>query len=407
MNKRKSRDWPRAIFVVVLALQILRGLVYPWTADPKDLGPDGQIYVDWANAISHQNFPYPGLTHFSSTALFCLVLSGLFKIVGPSILAVRLFNFLVWLGLLGLSFLLARRVFNRSVAMISTATLALDSPFFFIKYAQYELLLTILCLAGIWFLISAWEESRLWCAAMAGACFGLATLTQGKALPMPILMFLALLCGSMASWKEALCRTLRLGATLGLVTFLVLIPWSYRNFVLTGEWILTSSNGGVTFFIGNNPEAIGTIHYPDPKIFYAPPNLTPKEMDRYYYAKGLAFIRSSPMHFAFVLVPLKLCYLFDLWKPRNVLLLALAILGIGRCKRTLREPGPLIFLSSILYITVLHAAYYGWERYRFPCLPFLHMFAAVFLVEILDRWRTGRDPQMKSLSSDVIASTAN
>ena len=48
------------------------------------------------------------------------------------------------------------------------------------------------------------------------------------------------------------------GATLLLMTVLVLLPWAVRNKLAVGAWVWTTTNAGITLYDGFNPEADGS-----------------------------------------------------------------------------------------------------------------------------------------------------
>jgi hypothetical protein len=65
-------------------------------------------------------------------------------------------------------------------------------------------------------------------------------------------------------------------------------------------WLFTSTNGGVNFWIGNNPQATGEYIFPteiDRETVLAAAKLSEVERDRYFYSLGFDFIREAPGDF--------------------------------------------------------------------------------------------------------------
>lgn len=181
-------------------------------------------------------------------------------------------------------------------------------------------------------------------------------------------------------------------------------PWMMRNYSLFGTTSL-SSNGGVNFWIGNNPTATGTYYYPQNN----PLDSISDEFERskYGYDKGMDFILHNPVKTA-VLAVKKVGYLFSLESsliiatvqsdelyskktsyrtlyrnlPFGLLLLfnlpycIIIISGIiGLCQRTNML---LPILYFVLFWVFIHIVYFAQNRFHFPLLP-LFIVAAVSL----------------------------
>ncbi len=96
-------------------------------------------------------------------------------------------------------------------------------------------------------------------ALLAGAAFALSGLAQPNVLLVPAVVAAVLAAAALRPGDRSARSALGLFAV-GLVV--VLAPVTVRNHAQTGEWILVSSNGGINFFIGNNPEADGSFSLP-------------------------------------------------------------------------------------------------------------------------------------------------
>jgi hypothetical protein len=176
-----------------------------------------------------------------------------------------------------------------------------------------------------------------------------------------------------------------------IATIGVLIPWTIRNYAVHGGWVFISTQGGYTFYGANNPYAFGG-HVP---AWPAPiKGLSESQLDKEYYRRGLAWIRSWPTDFL-RLLPKKF---IRLWSPFQVnteiaeyplpyatfvkaaylLYLCLASFGATRL-------GPYWRRSAILYFPIIcfvvtGLIFYGATRYALPMAPFLVILAAVGVV---------------------------
>jgi tetratricopeptide (TPR) repeat protein len=228
-------------------------------------------------------------------------------------------------------------------------------------------------------------------------------------------------------------RTGRAAAFLAGVA-LALAPVALRNGLVGGDFLPTTSQGGVNFFIGNNPRADGTYRPIVPgkqipelerrepariaeQVLGRP--LTPAGVSRYWLHRALAWARSHPGDFLhltlrklglfwswyewpdavdyYYLRGLSPVYRLPLLEFGGVTLLAalgLGFLGSGRERRrppALRRLAPaLVFAGAWMVSTV---AFFLFARYRLPAVPALLLLAALpvaALVESVAAWRRER-----------------
>ena len=127
---------------------------------------------------------------------------------------------------------------------------------------------------------------------LAGALAGVAILTRPATLF--FLPFLTL-------WMVR--KRAYIAATMFLVTAtLCVIPWTVRNHRVYGRWIAVASEGGVTFWTGNHPLAVGdgdlaanpAIKHAELEFRAAHPGLTPEQLEPLYYRDALRWIAREP-----------------------------------------------------------------------------------------------------------------
>src|SRR5690606_34978061 len=98
---------------------------------------------------------------------------------------------------------------------------------------------------------------------------------------------------------------------------LVIAPWTARNYAEYGRVVLIASEGGITFWTGNHPLAIGEgdlaanpdIKRDNLRLRAAHPGWTPEELEAVYYREALASIGADPLRWL-TLLPRKAFYLF-------------------------------------------------------------------------------------------------
>ncbi|WP_020679713.1 glycosyltransferase family 39 protein [Marinobacterium rhizophilum] len=89
---------------------------------------------------------------------------------------------------------------------------------------------------------------------VSGCAFGIATLVKPQTLAFPFGAVIALtLVYKDYSWWSAI----RAGIVVYIVLLLVVLPWSFRNKEMLGEFFLVSTNGGVALLLGANDQVTG------------------------------------------------------------------------------------------------------------------------------------------------------
>jgi len=233
----------------------------------------------------------------------------------------------------------------------------------------------------------------------AGAVLGLAALVRA-----PILLLLPWLVVLLWANRPAGAPWLRTvaGPTLaaGLAAAAVISPWTIRNYVVQHAFVPISTNGGINFWIGDNPSAAGEYVWPPgaaPDLLQASANLSEPQRDAFFYQQGLTFVREQPAQ-AMRLLGLKLLYF--LWERpgigatyggqpatglgrtayllANAVLLPLWLLGLALTARTWRPM--MVIYGPILAALAQNVIYFVATRFRTPAVPFETLLAAVAIV---------------------------
>ena len=255
-----------------------------------------------------------------------------------------------------------------------------------------------------------WKGSGWWLA--AGLLAGLLSLLrENMLLCLPFLLPLAA-----APAPARLRGLLRNGGLLACGVAVALAPVALRNLAVGGDPLPTTFQGGVNFYIGNNPEADGTYRpiVPGkqiPALERREPvrlaeqelgrTLSAAEVSRFWLGKALAWARAEPA--AYLRLQLRKLRLFWSWyeQPDAVdfywvrdelspLLRLLpgfgtvALLAVGGFAILLRrrQLGP--FAPALLFAlawTLSTVAFFLFSRYRLPVVPALLLLAGVPLVE--------------------------
>jgi tetratricopeptide (TPR) repeat protein len=374
------------------------------------------LYHDlWAQSIAQGN--WIGDQVFFRAPFYPYFVGIIYKLFGHNYFIPRLFQHLIGSFSVILIYFLSRKFFNHKVACLSAFIASIYGIFI---YFENELLLDFLLVFFgvllVLLLLRAEENPKksrfLW----AGLISGLFAITRPNILifiPFVLLWIYLLLKFDL---KEKLVYSLFF--LLGLI--LLIIPVTLRNYFVGKDFVLISSQGGINFYVGNNPDADGTSAFLPPfgddweyqdalyevqKVTNTPPK--PSEVSDYYFKKGIDFIIHSPVKFLSLFI--KKLYLFwnsfeisnnqDIYFFRRYsalirilplgfwLIGALSLLGIAlSLKNWKRFFLPLSFIFSYSFSVLL---FFVNSRFRLPVLPFLIIFSSFALIQFYEFTRRG------------------
>jgi 4-amino-4-deoxy-L-arabinose transferase-like glycosyltransferase len=405
---RRSRRWLAAALLAGLALRLCFGMAY-WVGKPLTL--DEQEYLLLAhNVASGQGFSYRSPSsgvvegrHVGRAPLYPLFVAGVgLAWPGSEIVADRLptsvpaevkaIQALLGCAIVWLVAWWARRIAGRTAGVAAAWVAACYPPLVFISgYALSESLYAVLALLAALLIDRACaigSPGRSGAFALAsGLATGLAILTRPAFLP-----FLALV----AAWQVIGRRGWLLIAVVAGST-IVVAPWTARNQAVYGRFVLVASEGGVTFWTGNNRLAGGEgdlAANPEMKraaleIERAAGGATPEALEGVFYRAAVDDIRGDPVRWIgllarkafYTVVPAGPSY--ALHSARFVVasvvpyLVVLPCAGWGAWRARGRRPPPaaLWLLAASAWLVCL--VFFPQERFRVPVIdPVLIVYAA-------------------------------
>lgn len=390
MEERTKRwDW---LLIVGLAL-VLR-LAFNWRFVPDtqhaDIASMYQYSLRVAQGIYYGEGVYwpPGFI-FLSGALIRLFGANRYWTV------IRYVQSLLGAISCGFGYSIGRYAFgNRAAGIASGVLLAVYLPLiYYTGLAFSETLFLFLFLWSICWLYRLAQSKDKKDAIWAGLLLGLATLTRPVTLLVPAL----LLPWYWLIWERNGRLVL---ARVGLVMFvllLTLLPWTVRNFVVTGDLVLVDMNGGVNFYIGHNERATGTWmdlgQKTNPVILLG----SSPEAGKLGYRRGLEFILKHPRQelalawrkFVWFWTKPSDWYITRYAKTKGIVHLepcvwgALAVLGAVLTRR--RWPDTLFLLLFVLYYNAVIVSIYFACRYRLVVEPVWLLLTAGGIAELLHR----------------------
>lgn len=431
-----SGAWWRRLAAVFLLALVVRGVHVAAVGKApfaRLLVGDARSYDRWAQEIAAGD--WLGRQTFYQAPLYPYALGSLYAVAGRDPMTVRWVQAL--LGALACAALAVagRAWFSEREGLLAGIVLATYAPAVFfdgiVQKAAFDNLLmcTLLALLGVW--LARDGDGLL---AAAGAVLGLFALTRENAL-----VFFVVLAAWIPwhrrgrPWRARIAPVALVAAGMAAV----LVPVGVRNKVVGGEFLITTSQAGSNFYIGNGPQANGryvpirpgrempefertdATEVAEQAVGHA---LTPGQVSSYWWSRSRAFILEHPGAWLRLLgtkyllawnrVELPDTESFEVYRDASWILGALGTLlnfgivapiGIAGMVLAWRvKPRPSLLYAMLVAFSAAVAAFYVFARYRFPMVPILVLFAAHALARAGDAWRDGARVDLKPAAAAAL-----
>ncbi|MCP4204097.1 MAG: tetratricopeptide repeat protein [bacterium] len=404
--------WPLAlIFLLALAVRAVYFAELRGSPFFAVLLGDAYRYDAWAREIVAGD--WIGSQVFYQAPLYPYLLALVYKLAGPSAGIVRLAQALGGATACVLLALVGKRLFAPRVGWLAGIMLALYPPAVFFDGLLQKASAGLLFLTALLYLLSGIENGRRASWLVAGLTMGGLILLRENAMLLLPVIGLWLIVESRGNGIAALGRRAAL-FTLGVALFLV--PVGLRNRAVGGTFLITTSQAGSNFFIGNSLEANGRYRPLRPQGGDARVErfdarelaeadtgreLTAEEVSDYWFGRALADIRSDPGHWLRLMLQKSLL----LWNAREIVdtdsieaygdsssllatlaavwhfgvLAPLALSGLWLTRGRWRSLW--LLYGMLLAMAVSVVLFYVVARYRYPMTPLLMLFAAAAVFE--------------------------
>ncbi len=410
-----SRDRNHIVFLLLLGLAV--GLAFghsfyarfPEKCD--DVDDFGQLAAGFATDLTLGGSVRRG-------PVYPVLLGMVYRIFGIHNHAALIAFHSLCLGFLGVGFyIFSRKVFGSDKLAQGAGILIILNPFvvWYVPRFWIELVFTLLTSAMVFTAYRALRSRTPRSLALFGLATGLSALCKAVTLLFPLFLALSLvLLRTRSSGPFYRFPWRKLGAFFLIptaVTLLTISPWVLRNRIVTGRWVLVSTNLGVEYFRGDflsqrnsflisrktledtlmesvaEENRILQEHGRDPAL------ITDMEKDDVFLALMWEDLRSRPQRH--VINTLKqipaFWYLGNTWWSSLYFLgqsvVFLSLFGIALVRfRSGRELGTLIGLF-LLYMTLLHASLGALARYSLPLYPLMTLVIAAWWMDSRRRRR--------------------
>jgi len=244
-------DERRFIFTII-AIKVFLSILFIITAPYTPCMYDDTAYYRYAKCFANGD----PITTFDGKPTawwpigYPLYLSIFFRIFGQHIWVGQVANLLILTGTIVMTYFVGRRMFGVKTARRATIVMALmPSQIFYTIILLSDMLFAFLVLCLI-FLIQ--RSLKLTNSILIGAALGMAVMTRATVLLFPLVAFVYWILKD-KRLKPALIHII----IVGIICELVLLPWQIRNYREFGGFTIATTNGGIHFWMGNNPSASG------------------------------------------------------------------------------------------------------------------------------------------------------
>jgi len=397
-----------------------------WTATMGD----AVSYLDWARRIAGGD--WLGSDTFYQAPLYPYFVAAIVKLAGASPGVLKAVQICIGATSCTLLAWAAGLLFRPATGLAAGLILAVYSPAVFLDGLIQKTVLDGLLLSAVIAFIALISIRASWPRTIGlGTAMGLLALTRENAMVgVPVVIWWLWLRGT--NWQKAAAGVL-VGASM------VLMPVGLRNFALGGRFQLTTSQLGSNLYIGNSAAATGlyvplraghgsaaferqdAIDLAEAAVGRA---LGPGEVSDYWRDRAVAWAVDHPGDWLRLLLK-KILLTWNAEEAADTediathaesspvlrlrriahfgVLAPLGLLGMWIHRGRRRELGALYVLVPVYTAAV--AAFYVFDRYRFPLVHFLVVFAAAAVTYGVAWWRSGSASERLSGAAIVIVAS--
>jgi len=403
-----------ALFALALAVRLIYLLQISNSPMFDTLTMCAEYHDQWAQMILQGEDLHEGV--FFRAPLYAYFLASVYRMFGHGYVWIRVIQFLIGSLSCILVYLLGKRVFNDRTGRIAGVVAALYG---ILIYFEGELLIPVL-LVPLDLLVmlallrtSDRPSSGRWI--LSGGLLGLSAIARPNILLVGAAFVIWIVFKLKGKDAKVGSKSILYAGFFVLGAILIVSPVTLRNYLEGDDFVLIASQGGMNFYIGNNPQSDGASAVlpgarktwwglcEDGKRFAeeeAGRTLKPSQVSRFWYAKAAKFMTEEP--FGFLKLMAKKFALFwngnelsnnrDLYFfARNAPLLKLliwryviyfpfgliaplALVGIILSHKNSKD---VLLLEIFLVVYMLSVIlFFVTARYRVPVIPLLILFSA-------------------------------
>ncbi len=407
------------LIVISVGLLIRLAYVIEIHSSPfmQHLFSDSKIYNDWALRILSSG-KWFGSDVFFMSPFYPLMLALIYSIIGHSVLLILILQTLVSTAVIFIVYKISKLNFSESIALISALIASLYGMFIFYSgLILSETFMTFFLSLAVLFLLKAEKDNNKLSWLLAGLFLGITIVIRANIIV--LFIFILIWLGiRIIKWKNK--SVLIFAGYLTLGTIIPILPFTFHNLFASGDFVILTSNGGINFYIGNNPTSQGVYNTLNEFDFNSDMSgknyaehisgrqLKPSEVSSFWYNKGLGYITGNFTS----AVKLYIIKLFLLFGPNENAQSSIMDYEFYEENFSQILNLPLIPFSLVSYLAIL-SVYFLWKdkkkymlllifftsfiisslpffvngRYRLPFTPVLIIMAAFSVEKIFSSFR--------------------
>jgi len=418
-NKRLRSDWPGWPYLIIGLAVLLRVIhILNSRSNPTFWAPavDPGWYDQTAqNIVLGQWGPFP----LFRAPLYTTLLAAVYAVFGHDLVVARLLNVLFQGVAIWAVWRIGRAYFTSAVGIVAALLLAVNGTTIYfageLVSSSAEMMVAAL---GLWATLRLTRDPGLTSVTVCGLIWGFAAITRPNFLFVYPVVIAAIVL--LARIKPLFSRRTAVSVGVWLISaFIPILPITAANYFYGGEVVMIATQGGVNFWIGNNPESTGILSilpgYGNTWTMGDAESEAEREMGRplksgelsnYYYAKGWNFLKAHPgPAIRFMIRKTALFFnRFEIsnnkhithfaglspWLPFLIhlnfgILIPLGLLGFWIACRS--QPAIRIIAGLLLCYAASVVLFFITARFRMPVVPWLVFPAAIGLVWIAGIFR--------------------
>jgi 4-amino-4-deoxy-L-arabinose transferase-like glycosyltransferase len=349
--------------------------------------------------------------------LYPLLIGGIYSLFGEQSIVVLVAQAALLAGTCTLVFDIGRRMFNVRTGIIAGVLCALNPMLLrYVGDLQLETMLTFLVTFTVWSAVRFYGRPTLTGGVLLGVSAGLGSLTKSVAFPYPFVFAAVVLAIGIVRWRRGHKPQVPWAglAAMFAALFMVIAPWTVRNYLATGGHVVLISSGTSDAFLRGY-----IFSRPEFALLRQPPYTDAEnasnawfksiaadagtewqrddyETDQILNRAAIQQLASQPGEFVRKFVVGLFTFWYEMTNLSTSLVagvlalatLALAIVGVRRAPND--SPTWILILPAV-YLNLILAALLALGRYSVPILPPLLVVSAFGLDSLLSRRRTPLD----------------
>ena len=340
--------------------------------------------------------------------LYSFLVAFIYLISNFNSFAVIFAQIIIFSFLCAVVFMIGEEIFGFKIGFLAAICVMLHPVllFYTLRYEHCLILDSFMITFSIFTMLMLREKpASLWRLIVSGSVLGLSFLSRGTALILlPVFVFWISF-----AFNQSFKKRLKTAFGLILISFMIITPWTIRNYLVTGKFILIGAMTEECFWLGNNPNASGSSYNAAGQTMLRDlagrdflkkvSSLDEAAQKEAFKDAAFDFIKNNPADFIKLFI--KKLYYFWWFSPQFGILYSkiyvpfykilyfleflFGIIGITLAvtsKNKIVIQNSILPISALLSISIFQSLFYVEGRHRLALEPLLLIFAAYAILNL-------------------------